>query len=42
MSAMVANRSSLMVQGYGVTVDEIYRERNEYYDTKFQKTTSTY
>ena len=42
MSALVANRSSLMVQGYGVTVADITRQRNEYYDTKYQTTTSTY
>lgn len=42
MTSVVGNKSSLTVQGFGVTVTEITRQRNEYYDTKYQGTTSTY
>ncbi|MCH5252751.1 MAG: flagellar hook-associated protein FlgK [Lachnospiraceae bacterium] len=41
-SSMVANRTSLLVQGFGVDVSTIVRDRNEYFDTKYQKTMSTY
>lgn len=40
--SMVGNKSSLTVQGFGVSVESITRERNEYYDTKYQHTQSTY
>lgn len=40
MSSLVGNKTSITVQGYGVTVDSITRDRNEYYDTKYQKTQS--
>ena len=40
--SMVGNKSSLTVQGFGVSVESITRERNEYYDTKYQRTQSTY
>ncbi len=40
--SVVGNKSSLTVQGFGVEVTEITRQRNEYYDTKYQNTTSTY
>ena len=42
ITSMVGNKSSITVQGFGVTVTDITRERNEYYDTKYQSTTSTY
>lgn len=42
MASLVGNKSSLTVQGFGVTVTEITRQRNEYYDTKYQGATSTY
>lgn len=41
-SSMVANRGSLFVQGFGVDVTGIVRDRNEYFDTKYQKTQSIY
>ena len=40
MSSLVGNKTSITVQGYGVTVDSITRDRNEYYETKYQKTQS--
>ena len=40
--SMVGNRTALTVQGFGVNVDSITRDRNEYYDTKYQRTQSTY
>lgn len=40
--SMVGNRTALSVQGFGVNVDSITRQRNEYYDTKYQRTQSTY
>ena len=40
--SLVGNKSSITVQGFGVNVDSITRNRNEYYDTKYQKTQSTY
>lgn len=42
VSSIVGNKTSLSVQGFGVNVDSITRERNEYYDTKYQRTQSTY
>lgn len=42
ITSLVGNKSSITVQGFGVTVTDITRERNEYYDTKYQSTTSTY
>lgn len=42
MVSLVGNRSSITVQGFGVNVDSITRNRNEYYDTKYQKTQATY
>ena len=40
--SMVGNRTALTVQGFGVNVDSITRDRNEYYDTKYQRTQSSY
>lgn len=40
--SMVGNKTSFTVQGFGVSVESITRERNEYYDTKYQHTQSTY
>ena len=40
--SMVGNKTSITVQGFGVSVESITRERNEYYDTKYQRTQSTY
>ena len=40
--SLVGNKSSITVQGFGVNVDSITRSRNEYYDTKYQKTQATY
>ncbi len=42
MVSMVGNKTSVTVQGYGVNVDSVTRNRNEYYDTKYQKTQSYY
>lgn len=42
MVSVVGNKTSFTVQGFGVTVEGITRQRNEYYDTKYQGTTSTY
>ena len=42
MVSLVGNKSSITVQGFGVNVANITRNRNEYYDTKYQKTQSTY
>ena len=41
-TSMVSNKSSLFVQGSGVQVTSITRNRNEYYDEKYQSTQSTY
>lgn len=40
--SLVGNKTSLSVQGFGVNVESITRERDEYYDTKYQSTQSTY
>lgn len=40
--SMVGNKSSLSVQGFGVEVSSISRQRSAYYDTKFQSTRSAY
>ena len=40
--ALVANKSSSTVQGFGVGVVDVTRERNEYYDNKYIRTQSTY
>ena len=40
--ALVANKSSSTVQGFGVGVTDISRERNEYYDNKFIRTQANY
>lgn len=40
--SMVGNKSSLSVQGFGVNVEGIYRQRSDYYDTKYQATQSIY
>jgi len=42
IQSMVGNKSALLVQGFGVTVTDIYRTRNEYYDSKYQATQSSY
>jgi flagellar hook-associated protein 1 FlgK len=42
MSSLVSNKSSYVVQGAGVVVTDISRERNEYYDVKFQSTQAAY
>lgn len=40
--SMVANKSSLSVQGFGVGISSITRERSAYYDTKYQCALSSY
>ncbi len=40
--ALVANKSSATVQGFGVGVVDVTRERNEYYDNKFIATQSAF
>lgn len=40
--SLVGNKTSVTVQGFGVNVASITRNRNEYFDTKYQKTQSTY
>ncbi len=40
--ALVANKSSATVQGFGVGVVDVTRERNEYYDNKYIHTQSSY
>lgn len=40
--ALVANKSSATVQGFGVGVVDVTRERNEYYDDKYIHTQSAY
>ncbi len=40
--ALVANKSSATVQGFGVGVVDVTRERNEYYDKKYIRTQSSY
>lgn len=40
--ALVANKSSATVQGFGVGVTDVTRQRNEYYDNKYIKTQATY
>lgn len=40
--ALVANKSSSTVQGFGVGVVDVTRERNEYYDNKYIRTQSSY
>ena len=40
--ALVANKSSSTVQGFGVGVVDVTRERNEYYDNKYIHTQSSY
>ena len=40
VESMVANKTSVTVQGFGVNVKNITRQRNEYYDTKYQSTKS--
>lgn len=42
MTSLVGNKSALAVQGFGVNVESITRQRNEYYDTKYQSTQSVY
>ena len=42
MVSLVGNKTSATVQGFGVNVASITRNRNEYYDTKYQRTQSTY
>lgn len=42
VSSIVGNRTSLTVQGFGVEVTSITRQRNEYYDTKYQSTQTVY
>lgn len=41
-TSMTCNRSGFLVQGAGVLVTDISRRRNEYFDTKYQHTNSTY
>lgn len=41
-TSLVSNKTSVTVQGAGVNVVNITRNRNEYYDTKYQNTQSTY
>lgn len=38
MTSMVSNRSGTLVQGAGVLVTDISRQRDEYYDVKYQAT----
>lgn len=40
--SLVGNKTSTTVQGFGVNVESITRNRNEYYDTKYQNTQSVY
>ena len=40
--ALVANKSSATVQGFGVGIVDITRDRNEYYDNKYIRTQSSY
>ncbi|MEE3466896.1 MAG: flagellar hook-associated protein FlgK [Eubacterium sp.] len=40
--ALVANRGSAMVQGFGVGVTNVTRDRNEYYDNKYIRTQAAY
>ncbi len=40
--SLVGNKTSITVQGFGVDVASITRERNEYYDSKYQRTQSVY
>ncbi len=40
--ALVANKSAITVQGFGVGNVNVTRERNEYYDNKFIRTQSAY
>ena len=40
--ALVANKSSATVQGFGVGVTDVTRQRNEYYDNKYIKTQANY
>lgn len=42
MTSMVSNRSGTLVQGAGVLVTDISRQRDEYYDVKYQATQSAY
>lgn len=42
MTSLVRNKSSYLVEGNGVWVTDISRQRDEYYDTKFQTTQSMY
>ena len=42
VKSMVGNSSSITVQGFGVTVESITRQRDEYYDSKYQRTQSKY
>ena len=42
ITSMVGNKSSMIAQGFGVTVTDISRSRNEYYDTKYQLTNTSY
>lgn len=42
MTSIVSNKSSYLVQGNGVWVTDISRQRDEYYDTKYQTTQSAY
>lgn len=42
MTSLVSNKSSYLVQGNGVWVTDISRQRDEYYDTKYQTTQSAY
>lgn len=42
MTSLVSNKSSFLVQGAGVWVTDISRQRDEYYDVKYQTTQSAY
>lgn len=42
MKSIVGNKTSITVQGFGVNVESITRQRDEYYDTKYQSTQSVY
>lgn len=42
VTSIVGNKTSITVQGFGVDVKSITRQRNEYYDTKYQSTQSVY
>ena len=37
MKSIVGNKTSITVQGFGVNVESITRQRDEYYDTKYQR-----